>query len=59
VQAAGLTWDANEAHSAVYDTERTAQLFCTVMNRWRHFSGSELAAGDPESRHTIESGPLP
>jgi len=44
VQAAGLTWDANEAHSAVYDTERTAQLFCTVMNRWREFSGPELAA---------------
>jgi ribonuclease T len=44
VQAAGLTWDANEAHSAVYDTERTAQLFCTVMNRWREFSGPDLAA---------------
>ena len=43
-QAAGLSWDASEAHSAVYDTERTAQLFCTVMNRWREFSGADLAA---------------
>jgi ribonuclease T len=34
VQAAGLDWDGNEAHSAVYDAERTAQLFCRVMNRW-------------------------
>ncbi len=34
VQAAGLSWDANEAHSALYDAERTAELFCTVINRW-------------------------
>ncbi len=34
VQAAGLDWDANEAHSAVYDAERTAELFCAVVNRW-------------------------
>lgn len=32
VQAAGLSWDDSQAHSAVYDTERTAQLFCLVMN---------------------------
>lgn len=31
---AGLEWDPAEAHSAVYDTELTAQLFCTVINRW-------------------------
>lgn len=35
VQAAGLSWDAAEAHSAIYDAERTAQLFCLVHNRWR------------------------
>ena len=35
VQAAGIEWDGNEAHSAVYDAERTAQLFCRVMNRWQ------------------------
>ena len=38
VQAAGLRWDGEEAHSAVYDTERTAALFCTILNRWRRFS---------------------
>lgn len=36
VQAIGLDWSGEEAHSAVYDTERTAQLFCHVVNRWRH-----------------------
>ena len=41
VLAAGLDWDGDQAHSAVYDTERTAQLFCAVLNRWRTF---DLAA---------------
>jgi ribonuclease T len=35
VQAASLPWDSNSAHSAVYDAEKTADLFCTVINRWR------------------------
>jgi ribonuclease T len=34
MQAAGLAWDDGQAHSAVYDAERTAELFCTVLNRW-------------------------
>ena len=34
VHAAGLDWDAREAHSAVYDAERTAQLFCIIANAW-------------------------
>lgn len=34
VQAAGLQWDAAEAHSAVYDTQMTARLFCSVVNEW-------------------------
>jgi ribonuclease T len=33
-QAAGLEWDGTYAHSAVYDTERTAQLFCRIVNAW-------------------------
>jgi ribonuclease T len=39
VQAAGFEWDSERAHSAVYDTERTADLFCAVFNRWNAFSG--------------------
>ncbi|KFN41335.1 ribonuclease T [Arenimonas oryziterrae] len=39
VQAAGLSWDGEQAHSAVYDTERTAELFCLIMNRWRDYAG--------------------
>ena len=38
VKAAGFDWDSEKAHSAVYDTERTADLFCTVINRWKEFN---------------------
>ncbi|MGH8153651.1 MAG: ribonuclease T [Rhodanobacteraceae bacterium] len=41
VQAAGFEWNANEAHSAVYDAERTAALFCTIVNRWRQLEELE------------------
>ena len=34
VQAAGLEWDSSQAHGAVYDTERTADLFCKIVNLW-------------------------
>lgn len=30
--AAGLEWDTREAHSAIYDAEQTARLFCIIMN---------------------------
>ncbi|QKT02814.1 ribonuclease T [Ectothiorhodospiraceae bacterium 2226] len=32
--AAGLAWDPDQAHSALYDAERTAELFCTIVNSW-------------------------
>lgn len=38
IEAAGLEWSPCEAHSAVYDTERTATLFCTIVNQWRSLS---------------------
>jgi len=36
VQAAGMDWDNDEAHSAVYDAEQTARLFCGIVNRWQY-----------------------
>jgi ribonuclease T len=42
VQAAGIEWDSNRAHSAVYDTERTAELFCAIFNRWNGFTGEKI-----------------
>ncbi|MGL5742622.1 MAG: ribonuclease T [Legionella sp.] len=33
-QAAGIFFDAHEAHSALYDAEKTADLFCHMVNLW-------------------------
>ena len=35
VKAAGLTWDEDSAHSAAYDAEITADVFCEVVNRFQ------------------------
>ena len=52
--AAGIPWNGEEAHSAVYDAERTAELFCLIVNRWRHLNvlgatalDSALLDGEP------------
>ena len=34
VDAAGIEWDNSRAHSAIYDTRKTAELFCNIVNRW-------------------------
>jgi ribonuclease T len=39
VQAAGFSWDEAEAHSAIYDAERTADLFCAIVNLWDRVYG--------------------
>ena len=46
VLAAGLSFDSREAHSAVYDAERTAELFCSIVNRWRQLELMERASLD-------------
>ncbi len=38
-QAAGLSWDTEEAHSALYDASQTAELFCIIANRWAESAG--------------------
>lgn len=32
LRAAGFEWDTNQAHSAIYDAEMTASLFCKIVN---------------------------
>lgn len=32
--AAGLGWDSRDAHSAIYDAEQAADLFCAIVNLW-------------------------
>jgi ribonuclease T len=45
VRVAGLEWDADSAHNARYDAERSADIFCLVCNRLRdsHLAAEERA----------------
>ncbi|MCV2885632.1 ribonuclease T [Aestuariibacter sp. AA17] len=38
-RAAGIAFDQNEAHSALYDTQKTAELFCYIVNTWKNLGG--------------------
>lgn len=41
--AANIDFDGKKAHSALYDTEKTAELFCYIVNRWKDLGGWEMA----------------
>jgi ribonuclease T len=53
VQAAGMEWNSADAHSAVYDAERTAQVFCKIANAWPASPSPSL----PEDAAVIEEDP--
>ena len=46
--AMGLEWDTSRAHSALYDAERTADLFCALVNRFREQYALALPVGGGE-----------
>ena len=37
--AADIRFSNEDAHSARYDAEKTAELFCTIVNRWKQLGG--------------------
>lgn len=41
-QAADIEFSASRAHSALYDAEKTAELFCYIVNRWKSLGGWPL-----------------
>ncbi len=43
-EAAGIDFSNEEAHSARYDAEKTAELFCYIINRWHALGGWPLDA---------------
>ena len=45
-QAANIDFDNREAHSALYDAMKTAELFCGIVNRWRDLGGWPGDQGD-------------
>ena len=46
--AAGIGWDETQAHSASYDAEMTADLFCEVVNRYRDIFERSLENAPPQ-----------
>lgn len=38
-QMAKIPFDGKQAHSALYDTERTAELFCVMVNKLKELGG--------------------
>lgn len=61
-QQAGIAFDNKEAHSALYDTERTAELFCYIVNKWQELGGWPLASltpGDDVTNNDDEPDEMP
>ncbi len=42
-RCAGLEFSNSSAHSAAYDAEKTADLFCLIVNKWKEFGGWPIA----------------
>lgn len=38
-EVARIEFDDRQAHSARYDAEKTAELFCGIVNRWKELGG--------------------
>jgi ribonuclease T len=43
IDAAGIEWDASQAHSAAYDAEKTADLFCFIVNKFRDIHAESIS----------------
>ena len=51
VAAAGFEWDESSAHSAAYDAEITADVFCEIVNRFQPVFDSTI----PQARQSDTS----
>ena len=54
-EAAAIPFSNSEAHSAKYDTEKTAELFCEMVNRWKQLGGWPLIQKDNDSEDSMEA----
>ncbi|MFQ1016989.1 ribonuclease T [Gilliamella sp. BG7] len=53
-QVAQITFDHKQAHSALYDTQKTAMLFCKIVNQFKALGGWPLAVTDSDVDAKIE-----
>jgi ribonuclease T len=54
-KTAGVAFDNKEAHSALYDTERTAELFCEIVNKWKKLGGWPLFESQTEENEKSQN----
>jgi ribonuclease T len=47
-EEAGVEFDNTEAHAAAYDAQKTAELFCGIVNRWNELGGWVPPAKDAD-----------
>lgn len=47
---ANIEFSNSDAHSAAYDAQKTAELFCQIVNQWQRLGGWQwpVPAADPE-----------
>lgn len=45
-RAANIEFSNSSAHSAAYDAEKTADLFCYIVNRWKELGGWAMVQPD-------------
>ena len=38
-KSAQIEFNSDKAHSAIYDAEKTAELFCAIVNKWNDLGG--------------------
>jgi ribonuclease T len=38
-KSAEIIFNSDQAHSAIYDAEKTAELFCRIVNKWQELGG--------------------
>lgn len=48
-RAAGMAWDGKAAHTAAYDANGTAELFCRLVNAWKTYPQATAGATQPAS----------
>lgn len=51
-KAAGLEFDGSDAHSALYDTQKTAELFCYILNQYPMLANALHTSSDEQQSDT-------
>lgn len=53
-RSAGLPFSNSAAHSAAYDAEKTADLFCLIVNKWKELGGWPIPAFTEDDEEEAE-----